>query len=117
MIGFTTHDSGKRTQWETGMQRDTNEDKPRFDLLFPETLSYENQLITRWARLMQRGAVKYNARNWEKAATQEELNRFRESAMRHFMQWFMGADDGEDHAAAVLFNLMGAEYVKARHRR
>ena len=111
---YITEDSGERATWPTGMQRDTSGDKPRFDLLFPLEVEYEDQLITRWAMLMQRGAEKYNARNWEQAATEEELQRYRESAIRHFMQWFMDADDGEDHAAAVCFNLMGAEYVRIR---
>jgi hypothetical protein len=111
---YVTRDSGARQTWDTGMQRDTSEDKARFDLLVPEGIPYDEQLLTRFARLMQRGAIKYNARNWEKARTEEELNRFRESAIRHFMEWFMEADDGEDHAVAVLFNIMGAEYTRYR---
>jgi hypothetical protein len=63
--------------------------------------------------LMARGAEKYDERNWEQAAGDEEYGRFLESAFRHFMQWFNGELD-EDHAAAVLFNIMGAEYVKWR---
>jgi hypothetical protein len=114
MGDYVTHDSGERQTWDTGMQRDTSGDKARFDLIVPAGIPYEEQLLTRWARLMQRGAVKYNARNWEKASTQEELARFRESAIRHFMEWFMDADDGEDHAVAVLFNIMGAEYTRYR---
>lgn len=50
-------------------------------------------------------------RNWEKASTQDEIDRFKESAFRHFMQWFFGEND-EDHAAAVFFNITGAEYTK-----
>jgi len=63
---------------------------------------------------MARGAEKYDARNWEKASTIDELERFMESAFRHFVQWYMGADDWEDHAAAVYFNIQGAEFVKER---
>jgi hypothetical protein len=33
---FKTKDSGKRATFSTGMVRDTNEDKARFDLLFIE---------------------------------------------------------------------------------
>ena len=93
------------------MQRDLSEDKPRFDLLFPQSIPYKEQLLTRFAELMARGAKKYTERNREKARTQEELDRFRESALRHLLQRFNGEDD-EDHATGVMFNLMGAEYVK-----
>lgn len=108
---FETKDSGKRVTFSTGMQRDTTEAKPRFDLLMPLNLPYKDQMLTRWAELMGRGAAKYSERNWEKASTTDELARFRESALRHFMQWFHGETD-EDHAAAIMFNLTGAEYVK-----
>ena len=50
-------------------------------------------------------------RNWMKAREQEELDRFKESALRHFLQWYDG-DTDEDHAAATIFNMNGAEYVK-----
>jgi hypothetical protein len=42
-----------------------------------------------------------------------EYERFQESAARHFEQWLEGEND-EDHAAAVFFNINGAEYVKAK---
>lgn len=108
---YETKDSGKRKEFSTGMQRDTSESKPRFDLIMPLDVPYNEQLFTRLAELMGRGAIKYNDRNWEKASTQEELDRFKESAFRHFIQWFSGEVD-EDHAAAVLFNIQGAEFVK-----
>lgn len=95
------------------MVRDTNEGKPRFDLIIPALTSYEQSMLYRWAMLMARGAKKYTERNWEKASTIEEMNRYRESAFRHFMQWYCGEDD-EDHAAAVMFNMQGAEYVNDR---
>lgn len=111
--GFETKDSGKRVEFSTGMQRDTNETKPRFDLITPLDLPFKEQMLTRWANLMQRGAKKYKARNWEKASTQEELDRFKDSAFRHLMQWLCGETD-EDHAAAVFFNISGAEMVKSK---
>ena len=58
-----------------------------------------------------RGAEHYNERNWEKAKTKEEYDKFKESAFRHFIQWFYGETD-EDHAASIFFNVQGAEYVK-----
>jgi hypothetical protein len=105
--GFVTKDSGERQQFASGMQRDTSKGKRRYGLIA------DGPMFDRWADLMQRGAEKYEARNWMKAADEEELNRFRESAFTHFMQWFRGEAD-EDHAAAVFFNLNGAEYVKTK---
>lgn len=71
-------------------------------------------MLVRWAELMGRGAEKYGERNWEKASTEEELERFKASGARHMVQWFYGMNPEEDHAAAVFFNISGAEYVKAR---
>lgn len=86
------------------MVRDIQEGKPRYDLVYLP-------MLKRWAELMGRGAEKYGERNWEKAEGQEELNRFKASAFRHFMQWIEGEID-EDHGAAVFFNIAGAEMVR-----
>jgi hypothetical protein len=110
---FITKDSGKRAKFNSGMQRDIQDDKPRFDLIIPKEQKYENTLLYRWAMLMNRGAKKYNERNWEKANGEEEMNRFKASAIRHFFQWMSGEED-EDHAVAVLFNINGYEYVKEK---
>ena len=107
---YITKDSGKRQDYESGMRRDTQEGKPDFSLLLTD-LPYDEQLLTRWASLMERGATKYGRRNWQLACSQEELDRFKASAFRHFVQWVTGQDD-EDHAAAVLFNIQAHEYVK-----
>lgn len=112
-MSFTTKDSGARQDFDSGMRRDTVKGKPRFDLITPESQPYERQMLTRWAELMVRGAEKYGDRNWEKANTVEERDRFRASAFRHFMQWYCGLTD-EDHAAAVMFNISGTEYVHDR---
>jgi hypothetical protein len=108
---YETKDSGERAQFESGMQRDTQAGKPRFDLTQPKGVPFEEQLLTRFALLMGRGAEKYTERNWEQASGQEELDRFLASAFRHFMQWYHGERD-EDHAAAVMFNLMGYETTR-----
>lgn len=107
-MGFVTKDSGERQEFSTGMKRDTQTDKPRYDLIGSGW-----NLIKRWAELVGRGAVKYGELNFEKAATEEEMNRFKSSAMRHMVQWQMGETD-EDHAAAVCFNIAGYEMVKAK---
>jgi hypothetical protein len=109
---FITKDSGQRQEYATGMCRDIQQGKTRYDLVIPYFSNYVN-MFKRWADLMTRGAEKYGERNWELACTQEEFERFRASAFRHFVQWFDGETD-EDHAAAVYFNIQAAEYVKAR---
>lgn len=106
METFNTKDSGKREEFSTGMVRDTQDDKPRYDLI-------DGTFLKRWAELMARGAKKYGENNWKKAATIEELTRFRASAVRHLFQYLEG-DRSEDHAAAVAFNLAGAEMVEEK---
>lgn len=107
MSEFVVKDSGERQQWASGMVRDVAEGKVDYTLLL------DGPMLERWAQQLHRGAVKYNKRNWTKAQGQEEYDRFRESALRHMMAWLNGQRD-EDHAAAVIFNLNGAEYVLER---
>ena len=107
---FTLKDSGQRKQFSTGMQRDTDDNKPRYDLV------YDGPILERYARQLTLGAKKYDERNWMKASTKEELERFRSSAARHFAQWMRG-DCDEDHAAAVVFNINGALYVEDKLRK
>lgn len=102
---FETKDSGERAHFDSGMQRDTEDGKPRFDLMIPLDVPYEEQMITRLAALYGRGAVKYESRNWEQANSQAEIDRMKSSAFRHFMQLLCGETD-EDHAAAVIFNII-----------
>lgn len=115
MTQYETKDSGARAQFESGMQRDTEDGKPRFDLLLPLDVPYEDQFLTRVAALLGRGAVKYESRNWEQADSQAELDRMKSSAYRHFMQWITGETD-EDHAAAVVFNLLAHETTSYKMR-
>lgn len=104
MSEFITKDSGERQSFESGMVRDITDGKIKWHLT-----SY-GPMLKRWAELLTRGAVKYEENNWMKANDKTEYNRFRESAFRHFMQWFNG-DTDEDHAAATMFNINGAEYT------
>ena len=108
--GWVTKDSGEREEYVSGMRRDTQNGKPRFDLLLTD-MPYQDQFLTRLASLLDRGAAKYGERNWQLASSNEELARFKASALRHLMQWASGERD-EDHAAAVAFNLMAYEYVQ-----
>lgn len=111
MTSFETKDSGERISYDSGMQRDIQTGKPRFDLLLVDGQPFEEQFLTRFAALLARGAEKYGERNWQLASSEEELGRFKASGIRHMMQWATGEVD-EDHAAAVAFNLMAYEYVK-----
>lgn len=96
-----------RQKFASGMVRDVNDDKTDY------TLVMDGPMFERWAEQLTRGGRKYDKRNWLQAEGPDELSRFRESALRHFIQWFRG-DTDEDHAAAVFFNVNGAEYVKER---
>lgn len=111
MTQYETKDSGERVEFDSGMRRDVEKGKPRFDLLRPPGVPYLEQFLTRCAALLGRGADKYGDRNWEKANSQAELERFKSSAARHFEQWFNGEED-EDHAAAVFFNLLAHETIE-----
>lgn len=83
-------------------------------------------MLQRWINHMSKGAVKYEPRNWTKAAGLEEYYRFLESLDRHYHTYFTWAMYGvniedpnnptreplkEDHAAAIFFNINGAEFV------
>lgn len=92
---FTTKDSGKREWFNTWMVRDTQEWKPRIDLISPFFLE-------RVWHLLARGAVKYEPRNWEKGC---EYSRITASMMRHANQWMMW-DKSEDHLSAICINAM-----------
>lgn len=104
-------DSGQRLNFASGMVRDIDDTKPAFDLLIPLGIPYDKLMITRWAELLRKGAIKYAKRNWELADSDEELDRAKASAFRHFMQWFSGETD-EDHAAAVFFNINEVETIR-----
>lgn len=111
-MSYAIKDSGKRAEFASGMVRDTSEGKLRYHRIA------EGPMLKRWAEHLTKGAVKYpdvapGVANWTLAAGEEERQRFRASAFTHFMQWFYGEVD-EDHAAAVFFNINGAEYVKGR---
>jgi hypothetical protein len=110
--GFVIKDSGEREQFASGMMRDVADDKPDVELIF------NGPMADRWAEHLTKGAKKYpdvsiGAPNWMLARGRAELVRFRKSAVRHFRQWLRG-DRDEDHAAAVLFNINGYEYVLDR---
>ena len=104
---FKILDSGERKVFLTGMQRDSSE-KIRYDLipLF---------MLDRFAEHLTKGAKKYSPRNWQKAETKEEMERFIASAYRHFFAYMSGEEE-EDHFSAIFFNLCGIEMVHAKLR-
>jgi len=103
---YITKDSGKREEYPSGMRRDVTDGKIDYSLI-------DIDMLDRWAALMTRGAKKYGKRNWELANSQEELDRFKSSAFRHFIQWYKGETD-EDHCSAVIFNLSAYEKIKKK---
>ena len=107
VVPFDVKDSGERQQFDSGMVRDVATNKIDYSLVF------DGPMIERLAIHLTKGAQKYDKRNWMQAAGHEELERFKESAVRHFIQWLSG-DTDEDHAAALFFNINGYEYVLGR---
>lgn len=107
---FIVKDSGKRNTYRSGMVRDTTEGKIDY------TLILDGPMFKRWAIHLTKGASKYAKRNWMKAKGKAELERARESALRHFVSWYYGEED-EDHSSGVYFNINAAEYVKSRMKR
>ena len=101
---YTTKDSGKKRVFDSGFQRDTAESKLRFDLIPIDQLERVAWQFTRWAE-------KYWANNRQKALWETECDAFRQSAYRHFIKWMKWEYD-EDHAAAIIWNIMCYE----RHR-
>lgn len=113
MTEYQTKDSGVHQEYESGMRRDSQDGKPRFDLIRTKLQPYEEQMIYRYAMLLARGAEKYSARNWEDGCGEEELERAKASLLRHTEQLVAGETD-EDHAAAVWFNAQAIEYFRWR---
>ena len=103
---FVVKDSGVREDYPSGMRRDTQEGKPDYTLI-------DIDFLTRFAEHLGKGAIKYGEDNWRLANSESEYKRFKKSAWRHLMQWLKGKVD-EDHASAVVFNIMAAEYVKEK---
>lgn len=103
---YVTKDSGNRREFPTGSVRDVRDGKGRFDLLWFE-------FIRRMAGIMERGAKKYEDRNWEKG--QPVMSSY-DSAMRHLGQAGEGLED-EDHLAAVAVNAMFMAFTIEMTRR
>jgi len=95
-------------QFGSGMIRGATESKIDY------TLPLDGPMFKRLAVHLTNGAIPHGGkRNWMNAHQQADLDRFIEGAMRHMLQWYYEETD-EDHAAAVFFNVNGAEYVRGR---
>lgn len=99
---FGLADSGERRETVTGSVRDTRAGKGRFDLISPIAL-------LRLAQVYERGAEKYDARNWEKG---QPLSWYLDSALRHTFAWIAG-DRAEDHVAQAAWNLFAYIHTEA----
>lgn len=90
-------DSGKRTFFKTGSQRDDRVGKGRYDLIATRGLR-------RLAKHYEAGSVKYNANNWKLG---QPLSTYLDSALRHAFGYIEGKKD-EDHLTAACWNLLAA---------
>jgi len=98
---WATKDSGKRRKFDSGAQRDVAVGKGRYDLVSPI-------MIERLAKLLERGAVKYDDRNWEKGMP---LSVYMDSGMRHLYKYLEGYTD-EDHLIAAIWNLQALLHIE-----
>lgn len=103
---FITKDSGQRVEYPSGMTRDLQDGKTRYDLVPIGPLK-------RLADLYTRGAEKYGEFNWQLANSEEELQRFKASGLRHFYQALAG-DTDEDHLAAVAWNVFAIMWLQEK---
>jgi hypothetical protein len=99
---FEVKDSGNRQEFSTGAQRDTQDDKPRYDLI-------PSKALERLAYVYARGAAKYDENNWMKGIP---ITRTLASAERHLQSYKQG-DKSEDHLAQAAWNLFAILHYEA----
>lgn len=128
-----TLDSGKRDEFKTGARRDTQDDKPRFDLLSPEFLVSAQKYFSGNDYVPDKIADPITRREFESEVRRDlipdlllnrlgalykrgaakysdnnwqkgiPLSRLYSSLFRHLIAWRMG-DTTEDHLAAIVWN-------------
>jgi hypothetical protein len=76
-------------------------------------LAFDGPLIERLAVHLTKAEKTHGKRNWMKANSEEDYERFRESFIRHTVQYLRG-DTDEDHFAALVFNCNGMEHVRSK---
>lgn len=94
-LGDTAWIDVDEENFDTGAKRDMTGNRGRYELI-------SHIFLKRLAVHLETGAVKYDARNWEKGIP---LHRSFQSMIRHAYQWLSG-DKTEDHLAAVACNVM-----------
>jgi hypothetical protein len=109
---YVTKDSGEKAVHSDGVQRDTQKGKRLFSLMFPKGVPMAQQLIVRVADLYTRGAEKYGDRNWENSKSADTLAHHEDALWRHFMNFYFNVQDGEDHAAAIVWNINAVELTR-----
>lgn len=93
--------TSKNREFKTGAQRDSGDGKLRMSLI-------PQQELKRVMRRYLTGADKYGENNWMKGMP---LSVYYDCAHRHMEAWWRG-DDDEDHAAAVVWNMLCAMYTE-----
>jgi hypothetical protein len=107
-------DSGERVTYASGSMRDPSTGKIKWSRIT------FGPMMRRWATHLTNAEVKYpdplpGVPNFTLIETDEEYQRYKESAFRHFMSWFHDEMD-EDHASAVFFNINGVEIIKDKNK-
>ena len=91
----------KNRQFSSGAQRDTGVGKLRMSLIPQQEL---NRVMKRYLD----GAEKYGYNNWKNGMP---LSVYFDSAQRHLQAWWQN-DQDEDHAAAVVWNILCAMWTE-----
>ncbi len=124
---YVVEDNGAHQEFDSGMMRDTAEGK-----LDHRIINY-GPMKQRWIKHLNTARAKYKDKapgvpNWTVGDGIAEFDRYLESAERHFALWaglrrvelthwgktgeFIPIDGDEDEAAAIFFNINGAEHVR-----
>lgn len=98
---YQTFRTGDPEQFSSGAIRDTNESKPRYDLI-------PTGPLRRLADVYYRGGLLYGDSNWTQGIP---CSRFLASAMRH-IEAARSGDKSEDHWAQALWNIMGVMHFE-----
>jgi hypothetical protein len=96
-------DSGNRTTFSTGAERDLQGGKG-------DMVSLPWEALLRLSRHYENGAKKYRRWNYRLGIP---LSSFLDSACRHLAKYQCGCDD-EDHLAAAAFNILGAMLMEEK---